>query len=401
MLKNYIKIAWKVMMRRKVFTGITLTVIALYLMMMTIMATFIDLATNNYPPETRRSETLTVNRITLKKDGETRGSSSLSRQFIEDFILPMESPKYTVISGSGSMRFEGSNGYWRIKYINADFWKMMDLNFIEGRPFNAKEVQEASQVAVISEHLKEHLYGSESALGKTLNEEFVIIGVIKDVHSFSRFRGQVFMPYTLDEGESERPPLGDYAAYLLPESDDQMDKIKAEYANQISKVDYNDPDWFNEIQSEALSHKNEFQEAMNMPWDALLILGSLFFLLPASSLLNINTSRILERYSEIGVRKAFGASSRVLVGQFLVENLIFSILGGILGFILSAIIFEGFAKSLLTNFSAVFPEGHSLINWRVFMACLLLSIIYGIATGVYPAWRMSKVHPVHALRYSG
>ena len=389
------------MMRRKVFTGITLTVIALYLMMMTIIATLLDLATNNYPPETGRSQSVTVNRITLKKDGETTGSGSLSQKFIEEFIAPMESPSLMAFVGNGRLRIEGGNRYWRTKYVNADFWKMMDMTFLEGRPFNKNEVEEASHVVIISEKLKEHMFGSESAIGKIFHENKKIIGVIKEIHSFSRVRAEVFLPYTLDEEARSRPPLGLYSVYFLTESLAQEKKVQAEYANRLAKADFTDPERYNEIYSLALSHKNQFQEAMNMPWDAIIILGSLFFLLPASSLLNINTSRILERYSEIGVRKAFGASSRVLVGQFLVENLMFSILGGMLGFVLSAIIFEGFAKSLLANLNAVFPEGHSLVNWRVFLACLVLSIIYGIATGVYPAWRMSKVHPVHALRYSG
>ena len=60
-------------------------------------------------------------------------------------------------------------------------------------------------------------------------------------------------------------------------------------------------------------------------------------LLPTVNLININVSRIMERASEIGVRKAFGASSRTLVGQFIVENLILTLVGGAVGFGLSAL----------------------------------------------------------------
>ena len=61
----------------------------------------------------------------------------------------------------------------------------------------------------------------------------------------------------------------------------------------------------------------------------------LFMLLPTLNLVNINLSRILERSSEIGVRKAFGASSRTLVGQFVVENLVLTLIGAAVGLVLS------------------------------------------------------------------
>ena len=66
-------------------------------------------------------------------------------------------------------------------------------------------------------------------------------------------------------------------------------------------------------------------------------LGLLFVLIPTVNLVNINISRIMERASEIGVRKAFGAPARTLVGQFLIENILLTIVGGLVGFVLSIV----------------------------------------------------------------
>src|SRR5436305_14859400 len=68
---------------------------------------------------------------------------------------------------------------------------------------------------------------------------------------------------------------------------------------------------------------------------ALLALMLGFMLLPTINLVNINLSRILDRASEIGVRRAFGASSRTLVGQLLIENLVLRLIGAVLGLVLS------------------------------------------------------------------
>ena len=118
----------------------------------------------------------------------------------------------------------------------------------------------------------------------------------------------------------------------------------------------------------------------------------LFSLLPAVNLVNLNMSRIMERASEIGVRKAFGASSRTLVGQFVVENLVLTLIGGAAGFLLSALVLRAL------NTSGLIPYAHFTINVRVFLYGLGLAVFFGLLSGVYPAWRMSRLHPVQALK---
>ena len=118
----------------------------------------------------------------------------------------------------------------------------------------------------------------------------------------------------------------------------------------------------------------------------------LFMLLPTINLININISRIIERASEIGVRKSFGASSYTLVGQFIVENIILTFIGGIIGFVLSQIVLHFLSTSDLITYA----EFH--INYRVFLYGLILILVFGLLSGVYPAWKMSRMHPVNALK---
>ena len=118
----------------------------------------------------------------------------------------------------------------------------------------------------------------------------------------------------------------------------------------------------------------------------------LFMLLPTLNLINLNVSRILERASEIGVRKAFGASSRALLGQFLVENVVLTAVGGALGLALSAIALE------IVNHSGVIPYARFALNLRIFAYAMALTVFFGVWSGVYPAWKMSRLRPVEALR---
>jgi putative ABC transport system permease protein len=109
---------------------------------------------------------------------------------------------------------------------------------------------------------------------------------------------------------------------------------------------------------------------------------------------NLQVSRILERASEIGVRKAFGASSRTLVGQFVVENVALSLVGGALGFVLSRLVLDALSAS------GVLAYARFTVNSRVFLYGLGFALFFGVLSGVYPAWRMSRLHPVEALRGS-
>jgi putative ABC transport system permease protein len=125
-----------------------------------------------------------------------------------------------------------------------------------------------------------------------------------------------------------------------------------------------------------------------------MIVGAavLFMTLPAINLVNLNLSRILERAPEIGVRKAFGATSLSLVGQFVVENVFLTVIGGLIAW--------GVAAGLLAavNASGWIPYARLQLNVRILGWGLLTAVFFGVFSGAYPAWRMSRLHPVQALR---
>ena len=125
----------------------------------------------------------------------------------------------------------------------------------------------------------------------------------------------------------------------------------------------------------------------------LLTLGGymlLFLLLPALHLVNLNIGRIEERTSEIGVRKSFGASAHTLVGQFVTENVLLTLVGGALSLPLSWGIL-----GLVALGGVAYMDVGVLI--RTFFYGVLLAVFFGVVSGAYPAWKMARLHPVKAL----
>jgi putative ABC transport system permease protein len=124
----------------------------------------------------------------------------------------------------------------------------------------------------------------------------------------------------------------------------------------------------------------------------LLSLALAFMALPAINLVNVNVSRILERASEIGVRKAFGASGTALVGQFIVENLVLTVIGGAIGVLLAE------AVLLWITSAGLFPNAVFHVNARVALYALGMSVVFGLLSGVLPAWKMARLPIVQSLK---
>ena len=179
--------------------------------------------------------------------------------------------------------------------------------------------------------------------------------------------------------------------------------IKAEVASRFREAEAHlpNPDVFNRLSGQAetlfegvarLIVGDDTKNVAEKLLIIMIVLAVLFMVLPTVNLVNINLSRILERTSEIGVRKAFGASSRTLVGQFLVENLILTLIGGAICFVLAAAVLAA------VNASGVIPYADLHLNLRIFFYGLAMAVFFGLFSGVYPAWKMSRLHPVQALQ---
>ncbi|KQS35750.1 ABC transporter permease [Pedobacter sp. Leaf194] len=409
MLKNYFKIALAVLKRRKFFTFISLFGISFTLTILMVATAFVDKILSPDYPDYKRDRSLYV--ATMEYKNEKQGwmnRSDVSYYFFEHYVSKLKNVEMMGIS-SGA---KASNAYVNnkkivieYKYTNADYWNVLEYKFLEGKPFSQKDIDNSALVAVISEEIKKAYFGDEeNVIGKYIsadNINYRVIGVVANVSkTLYNFSGDMYLPYTLaKEIKNNTDLMGSFNAVLLAKNKADVPMMQKEYNQMMKKVPV--PKDFDHIYSNAdpffasMTRRVFGDGTNNGSTRVVSILGLLvllFLLLPTINLVNINITRIMERSSEIGVRKAFGASSKTLVYQFMVENLILTFLGGIIGVVLSAIIIY------LINGANLISNMHLSINFTVLFYSLIACLLFGMVSGVYPAWRMSKLNVVKALK---
>ncbi len=409
MLKNYFKIALAVLQRRKFFTFISLFGISLTLTILMVITAGFDHLLSTGAPEVNRDRSLYI--TFLKQEFKDRGTRTgpMSYYFLDRYTSGIKSAEKVAIFSV----FMSTNTYVNNKklvvdqkYTNDAFWEVLKYDFLEGKPYSKQQIANSEKVAVITEELKRQYFGDvPSVVGKYIEADDIqyrVTGVVRDVpvtmpHSYAN----MFLPYTVNKNDyRNRSYHGTYMAIILGKSKSDLPKIQAEFGDIVRRIPP-ESKVYKSIFASADHYLDSFTRIIiGSSTDsgrtafvlALSILALLFMLLPAINLVNINISRIMERSSEIGVRKAFGASSGTLVLQFIVENLLLTFLGGLIGIILSVLLI------FWINSSSLIPHAVLSLNLNVLLYSLAACVFFGLISGVYPAWKMSRLHVVGALK---
>ena len=288
---------------------------------------------------------------------------------------------------------------------------VVGLKFIAGKNLPViKSKTDTLVEVVVNKRVIEFLgFTPEEAIGKKISmlprDKGHIVGVVDDFGNSRPFiKSDLYLPYTHIPSDILNNPdvLGSFEAVFTLEKSSRIKGVKAEVKRIIGGIPLPADQEFNTLEiapltlSEAYSKSLIYNEdASKSQWYMILILSGLlglFIFLPTINLININVTRILERSSEIGVRKAFGANRTNLVGQFVFENVILTLIGGIIGLILALILLN------IINSSEVLGDGKLLFQGSTFVYSFLITMLFGIVSGLIPAWRMSKIHIVNALK---
>ncbi len=385
--------------------------ITLPLAVLLTVATLLDHIFGSAPPETRQERTLGVYRTCLL-DAEGNGVFAFPGYGLLDRLL-RDLPGAEKVSISSVFRKATSyRGDERVesylKYTDAEFWDILDFEFLEGRPFTAEEVENRRFVAVINEATRERYFDGGSALHGAVEVDgrvYQVVGVVRNVPMLRLVPfSDVWVPQSTAEGYQNPDELyGFHMGLVLARARSDFGRIRAEFAARTGLIDLSRHEPYERLVVVpetafdtlartifSLGRAPEPQTARLIV--ALFLAGVLFLVLPTLNLINLNVSRIMERATEIGVRRAFGATSEALVGQFILENVLLTLVGGVLSLLVTFTIL-----GIVSN-AGVIPYARFHLNWRILAYATAATGFFGLLSGAYPAWRMSRVNPADALR---
>jgi putative ABC transport system permease protein len=409
MFRNYLLTAYKVFMRRKLFTAINLACIVLTLVVLMVITSLLETAF--YPKGVEGKSDRFLQVMMVRLDGpHTVSRQALGYKLIDKYLKPMPGVERVaaVTMPTAVSVYQGDRvSELQMRRADADYWKVLDFQLLAGRLPTADDDARGRVVAVVNRSTASKLFaGPAAALGQKIDvsgQMFEIIGVVEDAMHLNAF-SDIWAPVSTFTSSDYRNSLtGPFFALILAHQAADLPRIQRDVERIASGVVTDDPAKLNRVRFWADSKLDLFARTLTQSDETaesnagklLAIIGSAmlaFMLLPALNLVNLNTGRILERRSEIGVRKAFGATSVQLAAQLVVENVLLCLAGGLIALVATAGVLRWLENADLIPYLKVD------MDLAVFGYGMLIATVFGLLSGVIPAWKMSRLDPVHALK---
>jgi putative ABC transport system permease protein len=313
-------------------------------------------------------------------------------------------PRIKAVNASlrGSVQIMSNGRNWTTTWqaVQAEFAEVNSYVVAQGTRFQPRDFGNGTKVIILGETVRKRLFGSSQPVGQRVqlnNSPYLVVGTLQP-------KGQGGFNQDLDD--TALVPLETGRRYLMgdfpiPHKAVQQISIKVNDSSDMASTQSRlenllrerhrikpgaDDDFYVGNVSEIVKTRTRSTRLMSLLLSAVaavcLIVGGI-------GIMNIMLVSVTERYSEIGLRMAVGAAPADVRAQFLVEAVMISLLGGVIGIVL------GVLAALTIAHTGAFEIA---INFRVLFIAALFSVITGIAFGYYPARRASSLDPIVALR---
>jgi len=300
-----------------------------------------------------------------------------------------------VVGGSVQLKYFNKNTRTSLQGTAVTYFKMRTLELESGVPITDNDVERMARVCVIGPVTAENLFGAEDPIDKTVKLNgmtFRVIGLTKAKgdQGFYNPDDQVLIPYST----AMKQLLGiDYVREIDVQAEDGSDLsvIEADIGllmRKRHKVQEGAPDDVTiRNQAELLATMSEISQTFTILLGGI---AAISLLVGGIGIMNIMLVTVTERTREIGIRKAIGAKDKDILRQFLIESMLMSGLGGLIG------VGFGFGVAEIMKRASPFP---ALVEMHSVFLALGFSAAVGIFFGWYPALRAARLDPIEALRY--
>jgi putative ABC transport system permease protein len=301
------------------------------------------------------------------------------------------------VQGRGQAINAAMNWPTTMQGVSPDFLSIRNWPLKEGTPFSAEDVNGATKVCLIGQTVVDNIFDpGDDPVGKTIRFNkipFKIIGVLaeKGENAFGQDQDDIILaPYTTVQKRILAIPYIQtiYASALNSESSEAATEELSQVLRTSHKLTNSEQDDFTvRTQAELI---NTFSSTSQLLTVLLAAIAGISLLVGGIGIMNIMYVSVTERTKEIGLRMSIGARGLDILMQFLIEAIVISITGGILGVALGLL-----ASKLIT----VFLSWPTLVSESSIILSFVVCAITGIFFGYYPAQKASQLDPIDALRY--
>lgn len=320
-------------------------------------------------------------------------------KFKKDFDFPATVSVSTMASFSAKLTYGSKKSNPNIQVFGSDenYISASGYELEQGRNFSEAEITSGAPLVIIGQEIKTTFFENNvSPVNKMIrigSSKYRIIGVLKSKGSSMGFGGDKICVIPIQNARQYfSVPNATFTINVLCNNVQQMNIAIGEATGvfrQIRKVELGEADNFEITKSDSLA--NLLNDKLHLFNLGATVLGFIILLGSAVGLMNIMLVSVTERTREIGIRKALGATQKIIRDQFLLESIVICLLGGLFGILFGLII--GNVLSL-----GVFKIGFYM-PWHWIGGGVAMCVFVGTISGIIPARRAAKLDPIESLRY--
>ena len=347
------------------------------------------------------------NMIMIQPGADMRGgvrqdASAMETLKLQDYEDIVNETRYVSatspsVNSSGQAIYGANNAPTTVYGISPDYMEIRRYEVEDGDMFSDQDVQTAAKVCVIGKTVVDNLFpGGENPVGKVIRFQklpFRVVGVLKSKGYNSMAMDQddlILAPYTTIQKKvlAITHLQGITCSALKEEYTDQAIDEISEILRRNHRLRETDDDDFTIRSMQELS--TMLTSTTDIMTTLLAAVAGISLLVGGIGIMNIMYVSVTERTREIGLRMSIGAKGMDILAQFLIESILISVTGGLIG------VLFGVGAALIVNVVAHFPI--YIQPWSVLLSFVVCTVT-GVFFGWYPAKKAAQLDPIEAIRY--
>ena len=373
-----------------------------------VLAVIVMMAIGQGSKESIRKELSTMgsNLLTIRPGADMRGGvrqdpSSMQTLKMADYERILREKKFVTkvspeVTASGQVIYGNNNTNTTVYGESTEYLDIKQWEIEEGDCFTDEDIKKASKKVVVGATIVKELFSGHDPIGKTIRFKSIpmtVVGVLKSkgYNNWGMDQDNVIIaPYTT---VMKRIAAQNYFSNIVcSAATEELSDAAIEELTQILRDNH-------KLKGEAeddftIRSQAEIMETMSSTMDSvtfILVVAAAFSLIVAGiGIMNIMFVSVTERTKEIGLRMAVGATGSIISFQFLIESVLISVTGGLIGVVLGGLISIG-----VESFLHIPP---SVPAWSIYVS-FLVCVVVGIGFGYFPALKAARMDPIEAIRH--